>query len=245
MMEAFARIVACADASGATALTVLRGEAPLLPRRTGARGGPIAEVHLVGGAAGPLGGDKLRIEVDVGPGAALVLRTVGATVALPGPTGERSVSTLEVRVAAGGRFAWLPEPIVAAAGCHHLAESIVEIAGDAALVWREELVAGRHAEEPGRLQQTTRIRSDGVTILHQELAVGPDTQWSSPAVLGGARAAGNLVVVSPGTAAPAPTSAPGVALMPLIGPATLCAGVAVDVPALRRAMSALAPLGWV
>ncbi len=244
-MEALARIVACADGSGRTALTVLRGEAPLLPRRTGARDGSIAEVHLVGGAAGPLGGDRLRIEVNVGPGAALILRTVAATVTLPGPTGEHSTSTLEVGVAAGGRFAWLPEPIVAAAGCDHLTESNVDLAGGAELVWREELVAGRHAEEPGRLRQATRIRYNGATILYQELAVGPGTEWTSPAVLGGARVTGNLVVVSPGTAAPAAASAPGVALMPLTGPAALCSGVAVDVPALRRALSSLAPPGWV
>ena len=243
-MEAFARIVACADRPGRTAVTVLRGEPPLLPRCTGPRGGPVAEVHLVGGAAGPIGGDRLRIDVEVGPGAALVLRTVAATVALPGPTGEASSSTLSVRVASGGRFAWLPEPLVAAAGCDHVSESIVELDGGAHLVWRDELVAGRHGEQPGRLRQATRIRYDGVAVLHQELAIGPGTVWTSPAVLGGARVAGNLVVVSPGQDPPAAASVAGAALMPLTGPAALWAGVATDVPTLRRSFSALGRAGW-
>jgi urease accessory protein len=52
-MRAFARIVAEADGRGGTRLTALRGESPLLPRRTGARAGAGVTVHLVGGAAGP------------------------------------------------------------------------------------------------------------------------------------------------------------------------------------------------
>ncbi len=165
-------------------------------------------------------------------------------MALPGPTGEASSSTLSVRVASGGRFAWLPEPLVAAAGCDHVFESIVGLDGGAHLVWRDELVVGRHGEQPGRLRQATRIRYDGVAVLHQELAIGPGTVWTCPAVLGGARVAGDLVVVSPGQDPPAAASVAGAALMPLTGPAALWAGVATDVPTLRRFFSALGRAGW-
>ncbi len=244
-MEAIARIVACADRSGATALTVLHGQPPLLPRRTGPAGGPVAEVHLVGGAAGPLGGDRLRLDVEIGPGAALVLRTVAATVALPGPAGEISSSVMVVRVAAGGRFAWLPEPLVAAAGCDHHTESIVELAEGAQLLWRDELVAGRHGEQPGRLRQATRIRYAGTIILGQELELGPDSEWASPAILGGARVTGSLVLVSPDWDDPlSAASVAGAARMPLAGPAVLCTGVADDVPTLRRAVAVLVPTAW-
>ena len=86
-MRATARIVAVADGRGGTRLAVLQGEVPLLPRRTGSAGpGPVT-VHLVGGAAGPLGGDDLHLAVRVGPGARLRLRSVAATVALPGRGG--------------------------------------------------------------------------------------------------------------------------------------------------------------
>ncbi len=60
-MRAVARIVAVAD-GGTTRLAVLRGEVPLLPRRT-LSPGPGMTVHLVGGAAGPLGGDDLRDDI--------------------------------------------------------------------------------------------------------------------------------------------------------------------------------------
>jgi urease accessory protein len=244
-MDAFARIVACADRSGVTVLTVLRGEPPLLPRRTGPAGCPIAEVHLVSGAAGPLGGDRLRLEVEVGSGAALVLRTVAATVALPGPSGETSSTVVSVRVAAGGRFAWLPEPLVAAANCDHRSESIVEVAEDAQLLWRDEVVAGRHGEAPGRLRQATRVRWAGTTVLNQELELGPVSEWAGPAVLGGARVTGNLVVVSPLCDPPVGAAAvDGAARMPLAGPVVLCTGVADSVPALRCTLADLAPAAW-
>ena len=47
-MKAHARVVAVAGPGQTTVLAQLRGEAPLLPRATGVRGGPVAEVHLVG-----------------------------------------------------------------------------------------------------------------------------------------------------------------------------------------------------
>ena len=49
-----------------------------MPRQTGP-----GLVHLVGGAAGPLGGDDLRLDIEVGPDAVLCVLTVAASVALP------------------------------------------------------------------------------------------------------------------------------------------------------------------
>src|SRR5687768_16184312 len=74
LMIARARIIAEADGSGATRLPVLRSSVPLVLRQ--------AEdaVWIVGGAAGPLGGDDLGLDIDVGPGAALTVRTAAAAV---------------------------------------------------------------------------------------------------------------------------------------------------------------------
>ncbi|MGH9281089.1 MAG: hypothetical protein ACRD12_23765 [Acidimicrobiales bacterium] len=59
--------------------TRLRSQAPLVLRPT-----PDG-VYLVGGAAGPLGGDTVTIEVDVRPGARLTMWSAAASVARPGP----------------------------------------------------------------------------------------------------------------------------------------------------------------
>ena len=222
-------------AGGSTMLAELRGEAPLLPRATGERGGPIAQVHLVGGAAGPLGGDELFLDIEVGPGASLVLRTVAATLALPGPGGAVSVTTIRVSVAEGGRLAWLPEPLVAAAGCHHAQVSTVELATGARLVWREELVAGRHGEPPGRLRQDTRLRLDAVTVLAQDYTL--DAEALAPN-----RTLANVIVVADGDVTPTATAT--AARMPVGAAVTLCTSVAPDVPTLRRRIAEVCPPGW-
>jgi len=241
-VRARAKIVAATDGAGSTVLRELRGEAPLLPRVTGVRGGPVAEVHVVGGAAGPLGGDELLFDIEVGAGASLVLRTVAATIALPGPHGEPSSTTIRASVAAGGRLAFLPEPVVAAGGCDHRLLSTVELDAGAALVWREELVAGRHGETPGRVSQLTRLRYAGATVLAQELIVGDE--WSSPAVVGASRTAGNLVVVTHGEPPAQPAVVDGAARMPLGGPVFLCSAVAPEIPTLRRRLASVAPPDW-
>jgi urease accessory protein len=97
-MTATACIVAELGDGGATRLPVLSSQVPLVLRRT-----PDA-VYLVGGAAGPLGGDDLTLTIDVRHGATLRVRTATAAVtasaavpALPGcgstATGPRCCGT--------------------------------------------------------------------------------------------------------------------------------------------------------
>lgn len=249
-MRALARIVALADGSRGTRLAVLRGEPPLLPRRTGPGGTGAdgeAEVHLVGGAAGPLGGDRLRVEIEVGPGARLCVRGVAASLALPGRTGGASVLEVVARVGAGGRLRWLPEPLIGAARCDHHSISTVELAAGAELRWREELVCGRFGEPPGDVRVATTVRYAGRTLLRNDLAVGPRAPgWDGPAALGGGRAAGSLVVVDPawsttGPPAPARHGRTG-ALLPLSGgPAVLISVVGAEPDAVRAGLDALHP----
>ena len=241
-MRASARVVAV-RAGGVTRLPVLRGQSPLLLRRTAALG-PVASVRLVGGAAGPLGGDDLRLTVEVGPGARLVLRTVAASVALPGPNGAASRVSVEATVAAGGRLDWYPEPLVAAAGCHHLATARVTLAEGAALAWREELVCGRHGEQPGDATVALSVTYDGRPLYQQELAVGPSAPgWAGPAVLDGARVVGATLYVHPGWSARPPTPvvlSPTAAVMPLSGPGVLATATGPDATVVRRALAAAA-----
>ena len=58
-------------------------------------------MHLVGGAAGPLGGDRLRLEIEVGAGALLDVRSVAASLALPGAGGAQSRLEVTARVEVG------------------------------------------------------------------------------------------------------------------------------------------------
>jgi urease accessory protein len=248
-MRASARIVAELR-DGVTRLPVLRSEPPLVLRRTGPRTGANtgagpgaaanpAQVHLVGGAAGPLGGDRLRLEIEVGPGASLRVHTAAASVALPGPTAELSQVEVTATVAAGGRLEWLPEPLVAAAGCRHHASGEVTLAEGAVLTWRDELVCGRHREPPGDAVVGLAVTYGGVPLYQHELSVGPDAPgWDGPAVLDGARAAGSLLRVDPRWTDTPPDPVllgPTAATLPLAtGPATVTTATGPDAATVRR-----------
>ncbi|MDG4757617.1 urease accessory protein UreD [Micromonospora sp. WMMD710] len=233
-MRALARLVARADGQGGTVLVELHGETPLLLRQTPSEGG-VATVHVVGGAAGPLAGDDLRLDIEVGPGAAVRVHSVAASVALPGRPGAVSRMAVRAVVHGGAALHWLPEQLVAAAGCAHLAESRVELAAGASLRWRDELICGRYGEAPGGAVVHTQVDYAGRPLLRQSLAVGPHAPgWAGPAVLGGAPATGSLLVVDPSRSPEAATADGSVARLPLAGgPATLWTATAPDAHTLR------------
>jgi urease accessory protein len=240
-MRACAQLVAEPDGRGGTRLATLRGESPLLLRRSTDERPGVATVFLVGGAAGPLGGDDLHLDIVVRAGAALCLRTAAASLALPARSGAPSRTVVTVSVGAGGRLWYLPEQLVAGAGCRHSALSTVELAEDAALVWREELICGRYAEQPGDTTITTQVTRAGRPLLRQSLAVGPDAPgWASSAVLGGAKATGSLLSVN----APSDVEGespqvlgPTAVRVPLPGGAWLTTATAPDAHTLRGYLS--------
>lgn len=189
---------------GATRLTTLRSDPPLTLRFAA------GAVYLAASAAGPLGGDEVELDVDVGPGATLEVRTVAATLALPGPTPLPSRSECRVTVGDGAELRWRPEPVVAVRGCDHRAVARVDLAPTAVVVWREELVLGRHGEPGGSVLQRLEIDRGGSPLLRIEHALGPRWPGSSgPAGAGGVRAVGTLVVVGASAAAAAASAAAG------------------------------------
>jgi urease accessory protein len=234
-LHAQARVVAEAGPAG-TVLTELRGGGPLALRRTDP-----GQVHLVGAAAGPLGGDRWRIEVHVGANATLRVRSAAASVALPGPDGAASRLDVTATVAPGGVLDWAPEPLVSAAGARHTTYARVDLADGAGLRWREELVCGRYGEETGSARSFLTVSHGGRPLLVHDLATGPDAPgWDSPAVLGSARAAGTLVLA--GTCCPPPPTAQdpcsaNFATMRLAGPGLVVTVVAEHALAVRRMLT--------
>jgi urease accessory protein len=218
-----------AAAGGRTRCTTLRSAPPLTLR---AAGGDL--VHLVGSTAGPLGGDDLHLAVTVRADASLTVRSVAASVVLPGPTGAPSILDVAADVGPGATLRWLPEPTVVVRGCDHRSTTVVRLSPDARLVWREVVVLGRHDEPPGSLLQRLRVDLGGRPLIRNDLAVGP--RWPAslgPGGLGGAGAVGTALVVgddaahlSLGAAAPGPRAA----VLPLGGPrpAALVSVVAAD-----------------
>lgn len=172
-MQAAARLVVGVDARGRSIATSLYGEAPLLLRRTGqaAAGDPL-NVHLVGGAAGPLGGDRLDLNVEVGAGSSLRVRSVAASLAQPGAAGGSSAAKTAVHVAAGATLDWWPEPLVSVARSDHTVHTHLEVAAGGIARWVEEVQLGRHAEPGGRLMVHQRVTVDGAPVLCHTVRFG-------------------------------------------------------------------------
>ena len=250
LVAASASVEAVAGPDGTTRLPVLASQVPLVLRRT-----PDA-VYLVGGAAGPLGGDSLSLSIAVGAGARLRVRTAAASIALPGLDGLESVLRLSVSVAEGGRLEYLPEPVVVARAARHATLVSVTLAAGASLLLRDEVLLGRHGEAGGSARTELRVTYAGRPLLRHSLAVcGTDPASLGPAVLAGHRAAGTLLAVNEsaagrggepgaataGAAAAAPVAAaramPEVAVLPLAGPGVLVTALAHDAVSLRRRLA--------
>lgn len=249
-LTASAEIEAVAGPDGTTRLPVITSQVPLVLRRT-----PSA-VYLVGGAAGPIGGDELRLRITVGAGAVLRMRSAAASIALPGPDGSESVLRVSVRVAAGGLLEYLPEPVVVSAEARHATQVSVALAAGATLAFRDELLLGRHGEAGGSARTELRVDYAGRPLLRQSLSVsGTDQASLGPAVLSGHRAVGSLLLVdgaaaSERSARGGPRSGhgdarsardgtveratPERAVMRLAGPGVLVTALADDAVTLRR-----------
>lgn len=235
---AAAHIIAAPAATGATALPLLSGEGPLAPRRTRTTDGS-AHVMLVGAMSGPLGGDHFTVHARARAGARLRIGSVAATLALPGQSKHLARYDVLLTVEEAAELRWLPEQLIAAAGSDLRVRTRVRLARGARLVLREEQVLGRSAEETGRLGSRLSVDHDGLPLLDQETLYGPGAPggWDGPAVLGGARAVGQLLVVRPEfdrKPVVARPLGPGAALLPLAGPAALVTAVAADALRLRR-----------
>jgi urease accessory protein len=241
-------------AGGRTVVSRLSSAPPLTLRQTGPR-----TVHLVSTAAGPLGGDRLELDLDIAPGTSLEVGSVASTLVLPGD-GE-SVMVITARVGAGASLRFSPQPTVLAAGCFHRLVVRLTLAAGAHVFWREEIVFGRYGEAPGRCHARFDATYDGRPLLRQEYTVGDPALDASPAVYGDARCIGTTLVTpkttTPTPAAPDPAAhgpavsraasgaavsrtaagavvADGVAVLPLAGPGVLVSALGADAVELRR-----------
>ncbi len=163
---------------------------PVVLRPTGRQ-----RVHLVHGAGGPLGGDHLQLDVTVGPGAALAVRSAGATLVQPGRHAGTARWDTTITVGEGARLDWAPEPTVVSDGAALAATVRVDVASGATAALREVVVLGRHGGRGGRHGGRLDVAVGGVPLLvHVLRADGADPVLGGPGGLAGARAVGTLLL---------------------------------------------------
>ncbi|MDQ1376458.1 MAG: urease accessory protein, partial [Acidimicrobiaceae bacterium] len=175
--------------------------------------GPV--VMLVGSAAGLLAGDRLRIRIDLAPGSRLEVRTTAATIAHPCLAGGATAIDVDCHVGTGAVLAWLPEPLIACAGCRHQGRVRLHLDKGARVVWLDTLTLGRTGETAGRVDQRLDVELEGRPLLREGLCLGGDSLDT------GAGAAGDVPAIA-GTA----IAGPAVAGTAIVGTArtTLTAG---------------------
>ncbi len=144
-------------------------------------------VHLIGTAATPLGGDELDIAIVVEPGARLRVRSVAATIALPGLATPLSHAHWTFEVGAGGELDFDPEPTVVAGGAAHETVSTVSLAADARLHLRERIQIGRTGEATGHWRGDLIADVARTPLLRHRLELGEnsptDDMLSAPRAL--------------------------------------------------------------
>ncbi|SDB86238.1 urease accessory protein [Sanguibacter gelidistatuariae] len=235
----------------------LRSEGPISLRPTnellpgwaqdwGASAQEAATVRSMAAAAGPLGGDDWTLEIEVAEGATLLLGAVAATIILPGVHGGESRSDVTISVAQGGTLIWLPGAQIAARGCRHVAFNRIDLAEGARLYAHEEILLGRHREDPGSFRQRLRVAREGVPLYDQEIAVGPESPgWASTAVTGRRRALGTILVVDTDAErldvlrVADPSTNPDTAVMRLDDTAAIVTSLAQDLTQLRQNMGSV------
>lgn len=233
-----------------TRVVRLAAAPPLAAKVLAGAAGP--ELVLVGAAASLLEGDRLTVALRLGPGASLTVRTAAATMAHPCPGPAGTVFDVDARLGRGARLAWLPEPLVACAGCRHRGWARVHLDHGAAAVWSETVALGRTGEQPGDLELRFDADVEGVPLLRDGLRLGRAIPgWAGPAVLDGLGHSGTVALLgmaappgfdvdAPGGHAVGPPRAPGgvrAGVLRLAGPGTVVRAVGPDGAGVERVLA--------
>lgn len=143
-------------------------------------------IGLLATSALLLGGDGVRLEVDVGDGATLELVDVAGTVAYDG-RGRPAGWDVRVLVGAGGRLHWSGAPFVVGDGADVTRTLELDLAEDAQGLVRETLVLGRAGQLGGRVRNVTTVRRASRPVLVEDTELDPAGHRRLPGMLGSAR----------------------------------------------------------
>lgn len=182
-------------------------------------------LHLLHGAGGPLGGDRLGLTGSVGTECALDVGSAGATVVQPG-TGQSASWTVRLDVAAGATVRWAPQPTVVCSGADFRTGLHATVHPSGRLCVREILVLGRVGECGGRCSATLAVTvGDRPLVVHENLLDGADPVLCGPAGSGGRRVQGSVLVAGRGVEPPGERAGRDWAVLPLDGPGYLVVAV--------------------
>jgi len=159
-------VLAVKTMAGTTRRARVREQGALRVRCPGPAGGEL-EAVVVNTAGGMAGGDRFELDIEVGPGARLVVTTAAA---------EKIYRTLEpdtnvgvkLAVSAGGELAWLPRETILFDRARLRRTIDVDLAAHARLILAEAVIFGRagmgERVAAGLLHDRWRVRRGGRLI---------------------------------------------------------------------------------
>jgi urease accessory protein len=161
-----------------TGLAVCEQQPPLKVIRAFplAEGGALVHLHNLSG--GVLGGDRLQIAVEVGPGAHAQLTSTSTTrLYRTHPNVPAAAQTGMFRVEHGGLLEYVPDPLIPFAGSRYQQQTQIELSADAGLFWWETVAPGRVARgesfEYELLQIGLDISAQGKPLAVERLRLEP------------------------------------------------------------------------
>jgi urease accessory protein len=151
-------------------------------------GAALVHVHNLSG--GVLAGDRLSLEVNVGPGARAQVTSTSATrLYRSRPQALPAQFSTSVRVAANALLEYLPDPLIPFAGSRYSQRTVVNLEPGAGLFWWDTVAPGREARDEifsyDSLRLGFELHAAGVPIAIERSDLHPiERPLSSPARLG-------------------------------------------------------------
>lgn len=221
-------------------LRSVRSRPPLTIRQLAPADSSTCALCLVGSAAGPLAGDRVGLELDLGPQAQASLVSTGASLA-QGAGGGTGLLTSQVRLAERARLIAEPAPVIACAGSSVQVSVRLQLAATATVHWRELLVLGRHGEPAGSVTLDWLVERDGVEVLCQQLRLDDPWLASWPGMLAGGTVLATALISGPDVQARTVIGSP-TAVCQLIDPNTMLVTVLdTDAASAAHRLTALLP----
>jgi urease accessory protein len=155
-------------------------------------------VHAPGGIAG---GDELRLDIGLNPGARVLVTTPAATKWYKAE-GREARQTTSLAVAAGAVLEFLPQETILFDRARARIRTVIDLAEGAAFAGWEITCLGRRASgerfAEGRLRQGTVLRRDGRMLWNERMAfAGGDRLLRSPVGLDRHHVSGTMIVAGP------------------------------------------------
>ena len=134
-------------------------------------------VNMINPTAGLLEGDQLRMDVQVEPGAHLLLTSPSSTRVHTMKTGHAEV-TGRFQVRAGGSLDWWPEFLIPQAGANYQQEMELEVEPGGEMLFFESIAPGRTAMKEvfayRELRWATDLRVGGRLLARERCCLRPE-----------------------------------------------------------------------